>query len=75
MTSCQQSHELIDQCVTGAIAPADALALERHLAGCPLCARRLRWHQCITDELANQARGVGARAWYGHVDRRPEAGI
>ena len=56
MTSCQQSHELIDQCVTGAIAPADALALERHLAGCPLCARRLRWHQCITDELANQAR-------------------
>ncbi|MGM0570735.1 anti-sigma factor family protein [Marinobacter sp.] len=55
MTSCQQSHELIDQYVTGAIAPADALALERHLAGCPPCARRLRWHQRITDELANQA--------------------
>ncbi|MFW5825788.1 MAG: anti-sigma factor family protein [Marinobacter sp.] len=54
MTSCQQSHEYIDQYVTGDIAPADALALERHLAGCPRCAGRLRWQQRITDELVRQ---------------------
>lgn len=56
MTSCQQSHEYIDQYVTGAIAPADALALKRHLAGCPQCAGRFRWQQRIAAELADQAR-------------------
>ncbi|WP_339806631.1 zf-HC2 domain-containing protein [uncultured Marinobacter sp.] len=56
MISCRQAREYIDQYANGAIAAADALTLERHIAGCHLCARRLSLQQQIAGEIVRQAR-------------------
>jgi len=56
MRADEHPEELIDRARRGGLAPDEQAALERHLAGCAVCAGQLSLAQRFEQELAPQAR-------------------
>jgi tetratricopeptide (TPR) repeat protein len=79
MRADEHPEELIDRARRGGLAPEEQATLERHLAGCAVCAGQLSLAQQFEQELAPQARDelLYQRAVDGalrRVQRSPAAG-